>query len=261
MISHTTAYTTFKQQGIELYDFCVLLSFAIPCLNKEIAAVQGPILGKIPAPIYFRNSNMTAESLRDRIRTAGDIIGKELLISTFSYFEAYVIRAIAEVIAYHGGKQHLLKIFTDGVNEMDRSLTESAKKSKRKIQEYPKARLKAKYNKHNEILRKSRFCFPSQRLAGYGWKTLCDLIDQRRLNADKIPDILRLGLLFPMSDSDVSTFHTVGDKRNKIAHGSLTHYPARTAIEHGGWLRDLAVSLDNYLVENFLLIEVSAAEL
>jgi hypothetical protein len=64
-----------------------------------------------------------------------------------------------------------------------------------------------------------------------------------------------------MSDSDVSTFHTVRDKRNKIAHGILTHYPVRTAIEHGGWLGDLAVSLDNYLVENFLLIEVSATEL
>jgi hypothetical protein len=204
---------------------------------------------------------MTAEDLRDRIKTAGDVIGKELLISIFSNFEAYVIAAVREVIAYHGGKQNLLKIFAEGVSEMDRSLSETAKMSKRKVQEYPKAGLMPKYKTHNGILRKSRFCFPSQRLAGYGWKTLCELIDQRRLKADKIPDVLRLGLLFPMSDADVSTFHMLRDKRNKIAHGTLTHYPVRTAIEHGGWIRDLAVSFDNYLVENFLVIEVSPAEL
>jgi hypothetical protein len=134
-----------------------------------------------------------------------------------------VIRAIEEVIAYHGGKEQLLKIFSDGVKEMDGSLSQNARESRRKVQEYRPSRLVQKHKKHNRVLRKAQFCFPSQRLAGYGWNALCELVKKRRLNAEKIPEVLRLGLLFPMSDPDVSTFHQVRDKRDKIAHGALSH--------------------------------------
>jgi hypothetical protein len=73
--------------------------------------------------------------------------------------------------------------------------------------------------------------------------------------AVKIPEVLQEALLFPMTPADTSKFHNLRGIRNDIAHGKLTKYPVRTAIEHGSYLRNLAVNIDGHIVENFLVIE------
>ena len=259
MIPHTKAYDSFRAQGIALYDFCVLLSFAIPCLAERIKSLSGPVNGKIPSSKYIKNDNMTAEELNRRAELASDTIGKELLLSTFSYFEAYVADALQEILDFHGGTQSLLEISKRHIVHRDNTISAKAAESKRKVQEYPKNNLKAKYKKHLLVLQSEGYPLPSQRTAAYGWKVLSQTV--KRLKTEMIPELLFTALLFPISDTERTTFHTLRDKRNKIAHGRLTRYPMRKAIENGKFLRDLAVKIDRHIVENFLLIEYSPDDL
>ena len=199
---------------------------------------------------------MTAEELSKRLAKSSDILGKELLLSTFSYFEAYVVDLIAEIIIFHSGRTHLARLCKADIATTDAAITPATKQSKRKLQEYPRKNLFAKYQKHSRILRSAQFPFPSRRLAAYGWQHLCETA--LRLNAARIPEVLRDALLMPLSDKVVSTYHALRDKRNQIAHGRFAKYPVAIAIKHGSWLRNLAISIDSYVVENYLIIELPA---
>ncbi len=259
MIPHTQAYDRFRAEGIALYDYAVLLSFAVPCLEKEIKKISGAVKGKLPRSRYIKNDSITAEELLVRISNAGDTLGKEILLTTFSYFEAYVSEALKEMIDFHGGEKRLQDMCRKHLLSQDKSLSSRAIESRKKIQEYPKANLMPKYKKHNRVLIVEACPLPSQRAAAYGWKALAEVA--KNFKAHKIPDVIFDGFLVPITDTERSEFHTLRDKRNKIAHGKLHRYPVRIAITHGKFLRDLAVRIDKHIVENFLLIEVPADQL
>lgn len=259
MITHTKAYDRFRQLGIDQYDFCVLVSFAIPCLDKQINPLSGPVAGNIPKSKYIKNDNITAEELRRRIGSAGDSIGKELLISTFSYFEAYVADALTEVLDFHGGADRIATMAKSHDADSIGSCSAAAVVSQKKLLDVEDPAKKEKYLKHLRVLRSEGYPLPSQRLSCFGWLSLANRL--KRMKSHEIPDLLFDGLLFPLSQSDRNTFHALRDKRNKIAHGKLTRYPVRTAVTHGKFLRDLAVSVDKYLVENFLMIEYPSNDL
>jgi hypothetical protein len=259
MITHTKAYERFRQVGIVQYDFCVLVSFAIPCLDKQIKPLSGPVAGKIPKSKYIKNDNITAEELQRRIGLAGDSIGKELLLSTFSYFEAYVADALKEILAFHGGAERIAEMAKSHDTASSGSCSAAVVESQRKLLDVKNPAKHHKYKKHLRVLRNEGYPLPSQRLSCFGWLSLANRL--KRMKSHEIPDLLFDGLLYPLSQSDRDTFHSLRDKRNKIAHGKLTRYPVRTAVTHGKFLRDLAVGIDKYLVKNFLMIEYPSNEL
>lgn len=259
MIRHTKAYERFRKQGIELYDFCVLQSLAIPCLEKQIEDVTGPVIASVPESRFIKNDNITADEVRRRIRFAGDVIGKELLLSTFSYFEAYVSDALNEILDFHGGHEALSRSAARRIDQSDKTLSDRASESRRKIREYPKPSLVQKYKKHLKVLDEEGYLLPSQRMAAYGWNVLSKTVD--RLRAERIPDLLKTALLFPISESTTSKFHTLRDTRNKIAHGRRTRYPVNSALMAGTFFRDLAVGIDGHIVEHFMMVEYPPNEL
>jgi hypothetical protein len=230
-----------------------MLSFAIPSLEKQITPLHGNVDGKIPASKYFKNTNMTSEELQRRIALAGDSIGKELLLTTFSFFEAYVASAVQEILEFHGGVEKIATVFKSTVRHADEHIPANIKKSKRKLQEYPKANLLPKYQKHQRVLHDFGYPLPSQRASAFGWLMLSKVLEN--MKAVKIPEILQDALLFPITTAETGKFHNLRGIRNDIAHGTLTKYPVRTAIEHGAFFRNLAVNIDEHIVENFFVIE------
>ena len=259
MIGHTKAYERFKHQGSELLDFCVLQSFALPCLAKQIRGHTGPVAGTLPPSTYIKNDNITAEELSHRIGLAGNLIGKELLLSTFSYFEAYVIDAFKEILDFHGGAEQLLGKSARHIACRDTSISDKSSESRRKLREYAKPGHAEKYKKHARILYAEGYPMPSQRLSAYGWQKLSEAVTG--LKAKSIPDLLVIALGFPLSQADRGKYQMLRDKRNKIAHGRLTKYPVKTAVNHGTFFRDLAIKIDRHIVEQFLMIEHAPDEL
>ncbi len=259
MIDRTNAYDRFKQQGIELVDFCVLQSFAIPCLEEQITGLTGPVSASLPPSTYIKNTGITATELRRRIGLAGAFIGKELLLSTFSYFEAYVIDAFNEILEFHGDASSLSDRSKRHIAYRDQHISTVASESRRKVREYPKPGKSEKYMKHARTLHSEGYPLPSQRLSAYGWNALFK--DVKRSKAHMIPDLLETALAFPLSEVDRSTFHNLRDKRNDIAHGRVTKYPVKTALKNSTFFRELAIKIDLHIVEHFLVVEYPLDEL
>jgi hypothetical protein len=259
MIAHTRAYSRFLSQGKNLYDFCVLVSYAIPSLSKQLAGLVGGTKGQIPPSRYIKNENVTAEELKRRIGSAGAMIGKELVLSTFSYFEAYAVDVLKETLDFHDGAGRLQDLSASAVLGSDSMSEGDLLKSKRKVQEYPKRGKSQSYLKHARILFGAGFTFPSGRLASYGWKKLSEEI--KSLKSVRILDVLQTALLCPITKTEVEKFHRIRDKRNKIAHGQLNQFPVKTSLDYGKFLRDLAVKIDRHVVEHFLVIEFPHSQL
>jgi hypothetical protein len=259
MIPTTQAYTHFKEYGISLLDHIVLLSFAIPHLEKHLKTISGPVVGQVPNSKFVKNDSITSEELLKRVLNAGDIIGKELLISNFSYFEAYVSDLIKEILEYHGKYPALSKRYKAFLAHQEANATAAVINSAKKLREYPKKNLVPKYQKHNRILLKAAYPMPSHRLAALGWNFLADI--NKNFKAFRIKDILEEGLQISWTSADQSKFENLRSKRNKIAHGIVKRYPVATAIKDGTFLHDLAAKIDQHVVKHFLLIEIPANEL
>jgi len=253
MIAHTKAYLRFREQGRELLDYAVLLAYALPALEEQITPLKGRVKGAIREPFFFQRPNLTAEDLKARLTKASDAFGREIIISTFSYFDAYFTDMLREVIAFHGGGLALVARSKKSLRESSALARAAAVNDWKKLVEYQKDDLLAKYQKHARPLRELGYPFPSARMSALGWMHLAASL--KRLKSVDFPHILQDALMFPMSVADVTTFDGLRDRRNKIAHGRLSKYDARTAIEDGIWLRNLAVRIDKHAVENFLVIE------
>jgi hypothetical protein len=253
MIAHTKAYLRFREQGRDLLDYAVLLAYALPTLEEKIAPLTGRIKSVVKEPYFFQNPNLTAEDLKARLKKAGDAFGREIIISTFSYFDAYFVDMLRELIAFHGGATALVTRSKRTLRDSTTAARAAAPNNWKKLIEYQKPNLLAKYQKHARPLKSEGFPFPSARMSALGWKHLESRL--KRLKSVDFPQILEDALLFEMTAAEVAMFDGLRDKRNKIAHGRLSKYNARTAIEDGIWLRNMAVRIDKHAVENFLVIE------
>ena len=111
MIPHTQAFMRFREQGNQLLDHAVLVSYALPTLEQEIDNQSGPVSGVLPKQYFFKNSNLSFEELASRLKKSDEAFGKEVLVSLFSYFDAYFIDLLKEVIEFHGGALAQGKVF------------------------------------------------------------------------------------------------------------------------------------------------------
>lgn len=256
MIPHTKAFARFREQGNQLLDYAVLLSYALPTLEQQVGAQSGPAAGLLPKQYFFKNSNLTFEELRQRLKTASDSVGKEILISLFSYFDAYFTDLVREILAFHGGSTAIVTRSKRQFKDAMATAVATADPSRKKLLEYPKPRLTAKYQKHIRILKSAGYPFPSVRMSALGWKSLALRVKQKRLRTVDYPEIITDGLLFPITDAETAKFNLLRDKRNKIAHGRVTKYDARAAIDDGTWLRQLATRIDRHVVEHILIIDL-----
>ena len=253
MYANTDAFTRLKKQTQTVLDFTVLISNSVPLLKMTIKNIEKGIDGaQLAKPDYFKGGQ-NQEQLKSYAAEYKSNLSKYLLISNFSYFEAYVLDAIEEMLNFHGGSEQLLfaarRRCQQHVNPKDSVIISNRKK----LQDSYKKKNDGKYKKYTKLLMNNNFKFPSELLSSYGVQKLSD--ELKSVKSVGIPNLLVDGLHFPMTEDEVNEFHRIRDIRNSIAHGKRESFDMPNAMKCNKFLRELSVKIDNHIVNNFFVIE------
>jgi len=101
--AHTKAFVRLKDQTQAVLDFSILVCNAIPLLKMTIKNVEkGKEHTNLAKPDYFKGKP-NQEKLKCHAQEYKENLSKYVLLSNFSFFEAYVIDAVNEIFEFHGG--------------------------------------------------------------------------------------------------------------------------------------------------------------
>lgn len=267
MINNTKAFGKLKKEQQKILDFAVLICHSIPNLKKTIAGERNQIehFG-VPQPDYFK------KELNNRILTLSSNyksnLSKYLIISGYSFFEAYFRDVIKELIEFHGGIENYIHNSASNNRAKILTLDPIILKNKRKLQEPYKKKNKEKYNKFiKELERETSFRMPSELFSTWGLKNLLEYCDSENFRSYKIPEIMELGFLMKLDEKINShpdlkdknleeTFQMLRNTRNNISHGGATNISFPKAMDFLRFLRRLSVKFDQHLIDNFFLQEI-----
>lgn len=253
MYPNTESFLRLRAQTQAVLDFTVLISNSVPLLKMTIKNIEKGINGiQLANPDYFKG-DQNQEQLKSYAADYKINLSKYLLLSNFSYFEAYVSDAIEEMFKFHGGSEQLIndarRRCRKHINPSDTVINENRKK----LQDSYKKKNDGKYRKFTNLLQEYNFKFPSELLSSYGVQKLKD--ELKNIKSVDIPSLLIDGLLFPMTEDDVEEFHRIRDIRNSIAHGKCKSFDMPSAMICNKFLRNLSVQIDSHIVNNFFIIE------
>lgn len=268
MINCTESLKILKTESQRILDFSVLICYAIPGLKKLIRGYKEKIehFDKFHKPDYFKEK-VDINRLSAVSNNYKSNLSKYILISAFSFFEAYIKNVIEELIEFHGGKEEMIKFSLQRRNSHLNQTNLGIVKNKRKIQEPFKKKNWQKYQKYQSNLEnENRFRFPSELISPIGMKYLIEIIQGKNFRSALIPEILEIGLGLDLTekinkhedikDKDLKeTFEIIRDWRNLIGHGTSGDLGLLKTMDMIRFLRYLAVKTDKHLIENFFILE------
>jgi len=250
---HINAYLKFKEQSENLVSFAVLVSYAVPELVNELRATT-PRPGAIRRSDFYHKSNTCNPSeLLQSASTYEQELAVYVLLSSFSFFEAFVSGAIEELITFHGGADRFQKRAAKRLHERLTIDHKPLQATIVKLRTPEKGSNLDRYRTASQDLSSKKFRFPGELLASYGIKSMIE--DLKKLKAVQIPELLQSAFAVPFTASEVEKFHKVREERNNIAHGNADALDMRKATETGLFLRELAVKTADHLLEHFFVIE------
>jgi hypothetical protein len=200
-------------------------------------AVENGAAQKIPNPDHFAQPGDHGR-LKEIKKDYKDSLGRFMLISTFSHFEAYVQDVVGEIFELETRSERLAKF------PEIKPLSESRKPGKQ-----------GKYQKSISQLEGKGFVFPSQMTSAYGIQKLAEAISKNGFRASRICEIVFDGLGMPhdpVMEENISRIRAI---RNDIAHGRRREYHLSKSIDDMKLLRKYALAIDQHIIEYFLLIE------
>jgi len=254
MIHHTEAYSRLKIQAEELFNFAVVVCYAVPSLKAQVSAIkQGKIGPNLPKPDYFEDDKTPPEGIQQRTANYKLSLAHYTIISSFSFFEAYIKGVVRELIKFHGGDERFIANAERGAKKFLFSDISDIREHKHKLQELPKKGKGDKYVKHSKELLNAGYRFPSQLLSPYGVRAIIKTL--KNLRSADIPELLMDGFYFSL---DKEGFDKIRQYRNNIAHGDkdkVKDISLKDAIEFNTELRNIATRFDQHLVEHFFIIE------
>lgn len=253
MYPNTSAYLRYKEQSHATLHFALIVCYSVPSLKAQIRAFEAGVTKAMPKPDFFIHDVSSTDRLRHLASTYKKDLASFLLISHFSFFEAYVIDAIKEMISFHGGADNFIRHTETRDKRFMSSVSSSVLKDKRALQDSPRPSKVEKYKKHSKLLTNAGYRFPSELLSAYGVRMLVQKINSLRANG--IPELLTDGLHMSMSGTQIQRFHAIRDKRNEIAHGTSVNLSIGDVKRMNNDLDELAVALDQHLVEHYFVIE------
>ena len=253
MYANTEAFVRLKKQTQAVLNFTVLISNSVPLLKMTIKNIEKGIeSAQLANPDYFKGEQ-NQDQLKGYAAEYKENLSKYILLSNFSYFEAYVSDAIEEIFNFHGGAQKMMEAERLRCQMHVNPTKESVIENRRKLQDSYKKHKNLKYQKHTNLLKSENFKFPSELLSSYGVLKLAD--ELKSLKSVGIPNILVDGLHFPMPEDDIKEFHRIRDIRNNIAHGQTKSFDMPSAMKYNKFLRELSVKIDSHIVNNYFVIE------
>lgn len=253
MIDSSKAYKKLKGQIQDSIDFVLLCCHATPALKGYMKAVESGSTPKIPDPDIFKKPT-NHQRLREIIPNYRKVLGRYLIMSSFSYFEAYISDVFVEIFEFHGGRQEFLQRATSKRDETFNAIDQAQERIIMQLRETPKKGKQAKYKRSCEELNRTGYRFPTDLLAAYGILRLQEQLQNFR--SVEVPGLVQSALGLTLSQTDIDGFHRIRELRNSIAHGETTGVDLNEAIEANRSLRTLAVKIDKHIVKHFLVVEI-----
>ncbi|WP_162350165.1 HEPN domain-containing protein [Pseudoxanthomonas gei] len=247
----TKAHETHKLQVQQAFDFAVTVCHAMPLLQAHLQEVAAGT-ASLSAPHYFSPNN-SPTALTASITTFEERLSSYLLLSLFSFYEAFVKAAIQEMFDFHGGAE----VFIELAQRREKARVNTAPSQRvqaalDKMRVYKKGK-EERYQKHSVVLEDEKYRFPTEILSFYGVRMLVDR--HKNLKAHAIPDIIEHGLLIPLSDNEKREFNRIREQRNKIAHGKNSSLDLRAVSVANDHFREMTFRINTRLVQNFFVIE------
>lgn len=251
----TKAYQNFKDQIEALWNFAVMICYAVPTLKKNIKAVaEGVPNYSIPKNDLFAHDVSTHEQLKELARDYKHRLTSYLWLSSFSFFEAYVSSAIQELFDFHGGAEEFVSSAEKNAGRaIAKSHSQEVISSRARLSGDYAPHMVERYKKHTLILEQHGYQFPSELLASYGVRMLASKAGE--LRAAEIPGLLRQGLHFQFSENALNRYNNYRNVRNDIAHGEPKTHSLKDAFDVRKNLGKLASQIDEHLVANFFVRE------
>ena len=252
MHNHTKSYVTLRTHSQQTLDFAVLVCTAAPQLRYALNEFQADPTTFLATNSQFRPSNEPYATEKRTLSSYKKVLGANLLLSVFSYFETYFFSVIDEMIDFHGGKDELLRLSSKQVSGVDIS-SENNETSLNQLRKPYKPNRADRFRKFSSSLRGEKVIWPTQRLMLYGLSQMLE--NKKRWKSADIPKLMRNLLCMDVEESTESRFHNVRDERNKIAHGKNLSYDLTKAVDVSNYFRELAMEIDQHICRNFMVIE------
>jgi len=254
MLINSKSYLLLRSYIQESLDYAYLTCHAVPALNAYIKAVEKGSAQKIPNPDHFGQPGDHSR-LKQIKESYKDSLGRFMLISTFSHFEAYVQDVVSEIFDFHGGLASLHSL----AKRRSRVETRSDRLAKfpeiKPLSESRKSGKQEKYRKSINQLESKGFAFPSQMASAYGFQKLAEAISKSGFRASRICEIVFDGLGMPHDVEIEDNISRIRGVRNDIAHGRRREYHLSKSIDDMKLMRKYALLIDQHIIDYFLLIE------
>jgi len=254
LIPHTKAFAVLKSEAQKVFDFAIVVSYAVPALKYALRDVEPG--SPIPfAPGHFDSRPVSTEKVKHDATQYKALLSRYMFLSSFSFFEAYIHGVLKEILDFHGTEKILGRLDISKNHILSEDLNNT--KQKRKLQEYQTAKDLQKYKSYGLKLADKGFRFPSALLSKYGLKFLIELINKDNIRAVDIPALIQEVLQLELNETEITMFHKYRNWRNEIAHGKCDNaiLDLRKAVEANNFLRNLALKIDKHVIEYFLIVE------
>lgn len=226
----------------------------MPALNAYMKAVEKGSAQKIPNPDHFGQPGDHSR-LKEIKENYKDSLGRFMLISSFSHFEAYVQDVVGEIFEFHGGSSALHALAKKRSRVEARSERLEKFPEIKPLSESRKPGKQGKYRKSISLLESKGFVFPSQMTSAYGIQKLAEAISKNGFRASRICEIVFDGLGMPHDVEMENNISRIRMIRNDIAHGRRREYHLSKSIDDLKLMRKYALKIDQHIIEYFLLIE------
>ena len=254
----TEAYKRWKDQIQKIFDFSVLMSYAVPALKMQMTLLDQQKISALPRPDYYKSKkpNYYADpnlrsGLRRRASGYKEQLTSYMLLSLFSYFEAYVIDIIKELMEFHGGHE---KFLHDDINRRKKHIeTEDTNiyNLKRKLTGKRKPQKKNDYILTSSKLISLGYTFPSDLFSSYGIKMLTHKLGS--MTSKEIPEVLESCFHMKISEHDLQQYHGLREIRNQIAHGRAVSLSIDDVTKRNEVLTKIALQINKHFSTNYFI--------
>lgn len=244
-----------REQSQALFDFAVLNCYAIPALENDLAALASGSRVALEAPHYFQAGTTTPSQLASRAAVYESRLATYVLLSTFSFFEAYVKDALLEMLAFHGGQEAFAQHAASREAAFIASIPPGIDPRVQKLRKRAPTDALTRFSQRKIIegLRESGYRFPSELLGPFGVRMLARQL--ANFKASSIPMLLTEGLHVPLEAADIDVFEAIRLARNKAAHGKPAKMKLYEVTAMNDKLRDIAMRTEDHLIQYFFVRE------
>jgi len=184
----------------------------VPVLRQVLASPTLTAQVSLKPADNFPHDKSTGSALLGFAAGYGQQLAHLIVLSVFSYFEAYIRGALSEIYDLQGGEAAFLAMAQKRVTRHWKSTQPDIIAAKRRLQTREKKGKIEKYRKYGRFLDARNFAFPPDLFSAYGAQQLARKLDVKSgsaLRAYEIPELLSEALLFDVTKADRSAYEDV----------------------------------------------------